>query len=169
MKTFYAAFLSVLGAQPVMAGEVRCHIDQIISGNTFSCVTAEHQRINVRLDYIDAPELSQAYGREALLLLTGLVFDKTVTLYPRGTNLYGETVAEVTYAGVNISREMVRLGGALVFDTYNCDARLPEIQEEARAERRGLWGLPEDNINEIIEPWKVQIPWQVAECPRGER
>ena len=145
-----------------MAEDIQCHVDGITSGNSFSCVMAEGLHIGVRLDNIDAPELTQPYGRESLLLLADLIFGKTVTIAPRGTDLYGDTVAKVTHEGVNISREMVRLGGALVLDAFNCDALLSEIEDEAKAARRGLWHLPENNFT---EPWKGQIRWQVKECP----
>lgn len=67
-------------------------------------------------------------------------FGKQATVAARvGLDRYGRTVARVTCAGADASADQVRSGMAWVFDRYAVDRALYAIQEEAKADRRGLW------------------------------
>lgn len=49
------------------------------------------------------------------------------------------TLAVVMVAGLNVNREMVRLGLAWRYEKYSKDVALLAAQNEAKEARRGLW------------------------------
>ena len=49
---------------------------------------------------------------------------------------------------------MVRLGAAWVYRKYAEDATLYELEDAARATKRGLWGLPEA---QRVAPWEWRM------------
>ncbi len=51
--------------------------------------------------------------------------------------------------GVNVNRELVRLGLAWRYEAYSKDAALLAAQNEAKAARRGLWADPAP-----VAPWE---------------
>jgi endonuclease YncB( thermonuclease family) len=66
---------------------------------------------------------------------------------------YGRSVAVVhrDSDGVDIGREMVRLGHAWVYRRYTDDAALIRLEDGARAAGIGLWSMPE---SERVPPWQ---------------
>jgi len=105
--------------------------------------------VKIRLANIDAPERRQAWGNRSRQSLSELCWEKDATYQAQDVDRYGRTVAVVSCAGVNVNRAQVERGMAWVYPKYNKDAALPELQERARAERRGLWADPEP-----VPPWK---------------
>lgn len=60
---------------------------------------------------------------------------------------------------MDVNTEMVRRGAAWVFRRYSDDPALLRLEAEARADRRGLWALPEAGR---VPPWE----WRAAERAR---
>lgn len=95
----------------------------VIDGDTFV-----HNGERIRLYGIDAPEISQTcdgveVGRMARAELQRLVEQpcttQPFTISAKGTDKYGRTLAVVTNCcGVNVNREMVRLGFAYPYLRY---------------------------------------------------
>ena len=71
---------------------------------------------------------------------------------------YGRTVGRVYVGGVDVNAEMVKQGAAWVYRKYAQDQALFRLEEQAKAARRGLWGLPEA---ERCPPWD----WRKKACP----
>lgn len=155
MKILLASFLSVALSPPALAEPMDCEVNGITDGNGFTCITAQGQQIEVRLAYIDAPERTQPFGYQSLLLLADLIFRKKVILTPLSTNDYQQLVARVTSGEMDIGQEMVSLGGAWVYHGYNHDPELPCLEKAAREEKRGLWGVQE---GKIVPPWEWRSP-----------
>ncbi len=61
---------------------------------------------------------------------------------------YG-TVARINCDGTDANAEMVRTGMAWAFTKYLTDPQIKAIEDEARAERRGLWA-----DREPVAPWE---------------
>ena len=97
----------------------------------------------VRLLEIDAPEKAQAFGTKSKEALSEMCFGETAELADKGKDRYGRTLARVACYGVDANAEQVRPGMAWVmawvYDQYVTDKTLYAVQEEAKAERRGLW------------------------------
>ncbi len=103
-----------------------------------TCLDTRNRQIKVRLHGIDAPEKSQAFGRQAERHLSDLVSGKTVMLDIADTDRYGRTVAEAVSGSLNINREMVRDGYAWAYRRYGGSAYAVD-EAAAKSQRLGLW------------------------------
>jgi endonuclease YncB( thermonuclease family) len=68
-----------------------------------------------------------------------------------GKDRYGRLIANLYVDGKWVNAEMVRSGSAWVFRKYAKTPELFKLEAEARADKRGLWALPE---SERIPPWQ---------------
>jgi micrococcal nuclease len=118
-------------------------------GDSITALAAGNQQLKVRLDGIDAPELKQPFSQQSKAALSALVFGKVVSLHITGADNYKRTLAVVMVGGVNVNRELVRLGLAWRYERYSKDEALLAAQNEARAARRGLWSDPAP-----VAPWE---------------
>jgi endonuclease YncB( thermonuclease family) len=132
----------------------------ITDGDTLTLLTDRREQLRVRLAEIDTPESGQPYGARSRQLLSDLVFRKSVRVDVRDTDRYGRTVGRVYAGAQDVSAEMVRRGAAWVYRRYSSDANLLRLEQVARAERRGLWALPEA---QRVPPWE----WRAAERHHG--
>jgi endonuclease YncB( thermonuclease family) len=131
-------------AAPVLTGKV-IHVSD---GDTFK-ILVNHKQIKVRLAEIDAPELHQAFGRKSKQYLGNLVFDKVVTVEQVDIDRYGRTVGKVYLDKLYVNAEMVRTGNAWFYRKYGKDLKLYDLENAARANRRGLWADPNP-----MPPWE---------------
>jgi len=120
-------------------------------GDTITILDAGKRQIKVRLAEIDTPESRQPYGSRAKQELSRLVFGKTVTVKAQDTDRYGRTVGRVYADGLDVNAEMVRRGAAWVYRQYVKDQSLYTLENQARQDKAGLWGLPEA---EQVPPWE---------------
>ena len=86
----------------------------VLDGDTIKVLVAGNQLLRVRLNWIDAPEKSQAFGQRSKQHLSELVFGRQVELHTNGLDRYGRTLAVVMLDGVDINLEQVRSGFAWV-------------------------------------------------------
>ena len=95
--------------------------------------------ISVRLFGIDAPELSQPYGRQARDELDRMA-GGTLDLEVRDTDRYGRTVGILRDSrGRNLNLQMVERGMAHAFRRYGTIRGIVQAERRAREGRRGLW------------------------------
>ena len=120
----------------------------VADGDTIT-VLRERTQVKVRLLEIDAPEKAQAFGAKSKESLSDMCFGNAATLADKGRDRYGRTLARVTCDGVDANAEQVRRGRAWVYDRYVTDKMLYAVQEEAKAERRGLW-----KDEKPVPPWE---------------
>lgn len=99
------------------------------------------RRVEVRVFGIDAPEKGQPFSARARARARDLLDGTEVRVAVRTSrDSYGRVVGEVMlpdgrdYAGV-----MVGEGLAWQYRRYSKDARIAELQDEARRAGRGLW------------------------------
>ena len=119
-------------------------------GDTVTLLTEDKQNIKIRLSQIDAPESKQPYGSASKKMLSDMIFERKVSVLQEDIDRYGRIVGTVYLADTDINREMVRQGGAWVYDQYAYDPILFEYQKEAQDFNRGLWALP---IHDQVKPW----------------
>jgi len=80
------------------------------------------------------------------------------------TDRYGRTVGEVYADNVCVGCELVREGNAWVYRKYTDDPVLYQLEAEARAARRGIWGLPE---SQRVPPWEWRHPGEQDPAQAG--
>lgn len=105
----------------------------------------------MRLAEIDTPEKGQPYGQRSKQALSSLIGGKAVTVDVETRDRYQRLVGRVYQGGVDVNREMVKIGAAWVYRDYLRDQSLLSIESEARDNKRGLWAMPE---SERIPPWE---------------
>ncbi|EHM55310.1 thermonuclease family protein [Cardiobacterium valvarum] len=154
MKTLIltAALLAAGGAQ---AYELRGKVVAVTDGDTITLLDADKWQQKIRLADIDAPERRQPWGQRAKEALSQMVAGREVRANCHEPDRYGRHVCTVFVGTTDANAEMVTHGNAWVYERYNIRDDLPRLQEQAQAERRGLWQLPEA---ERIPPadWRKQ-------------
>jgi endonuclease YncB( thermonuclease family) len=121
--------------------------------------------VTVRLAGIDAPEDGQSGGDEAREALSWILAGRSVSVDERDIDRYGRVVAHLAVDGLDASEEMLRQGHAWHFTRYSGDARLAELEEQARAARVGIW-----RTTDPTAPWDYRHPGsrpRVAAQPQG--
>lgn len=105
--------------------------------------------------FLDAPELSQAFGYRAKQAMSELVFGKEIAVYPHTIDRYGRTVAIVYVDGIDAGLELLRQGLAWSYTRYlseasaDIQASYRQAEADAREQRLGLWG----DSQEPVPPW----------------
>jgi micrococcal nuclease len=120
-----------------------CHVNRVVDGDTLEC-----DRFKVRACGIDAPEVSQPFGKEATAKLTQLTLNKNVHLVSNGIDTYGRILAEVWLNNRLINAELIRAG--LAYTYSSCPTQktvLINAQKSAIANKFGVWQ------SEQIKPW----------------
>lgn len=127
----------------------------IADGDTFTLDTRQ-QRLKIRLSEIDTPELNQPYGIQARQLLKQWIGGKSVRIRPEGIDKYGRTIGRVylkegwLWGYIDINAQLVEYGAAWVYRQYSTDPVLLRLEQTAKAEKRGIWGLP---LDQQMPPW----------------
>lgn len=145
--------LSNLIALPLSAADpaeevIRAQVVSIVDGDSIS-VVINQELVRVRLAGIDAPEGDQPFAIDSKQSLHDLCFWVEAELGSISKDYYGRMLARVNCNGVDVNAEQVRRGMAWVADQSVEDRELLQLQEEARAAKRGLW-----SYDSPIPPWK---------------
>ena len=113
-------------------------------------VIDQGRKVRVRLDGIDAPELTQRYGWAALSALAALCRGKEAKVAERAKDERGRVLGTVTCGETDANAELVRRGLAWVYRTYlPLGSPLYELETNARLMQRGLWG-----DKDPVPPWE---------------
>lgn len=124
-------------------------VQRVIDGDTFEIHTGE----KVRLIGINAPEISDIFGREAKQYLADLIEKKTVYLQTdnisKDKDFYQRLLRYVILDEVDINKKMISDGFAFAYLKYSFSksADYEQTQIKAREANRGIWG---DNKKEMI-------------------
>lgn len=126
-------------APPSPFHAVVTHVDD---GDTFNVRAEGGRSYRVRLAGVDAPEVDQSFGTESRNRLRTLVFGQSIDVRPTGVDQYGRLLACPTVDGRNLCETLVDEGWVWHYRQHSNDARLAELERQARAARRGLWNDP---------------------------
>lgn len=129
--------------QLASAEELFGRVVSITDGDTFTLLTSGKHQIRVRLAEIDTPEARQPYGAESRKALAEMVFGKDVRVVIQTVDRYGRLVGRPYVGETDVCAELVRSGAAWAYRKYMRDDSLLSIEAEARAQRKGIWGLSE--------------------------
>lgn len=102
------------------------------------------------LQGIDCPELKQPYGKQARLAMAAYVGNRDVVVQSLKRDRHGRTTAEILLLDKrNVAHELVKEGLAWLRPDMPQGQSLGEVEQLARAERKGLWSEPNP-----VPPWK---------------
>ena len=129
----------------------------VTDGDTIS-VMHNGKPEKIRLNGIDCPEQSQAFGDTATEFTTALCFGDDVRVLAKEKDRYGRTIADIVLSdGRILSRELVRSGLAWWYREYSNDSVLQKLETEAKEAKLGLW-----SDNDPIPPWKCRQQQRAA-------
>ncbi|MDA1040430.1 MAG: thermonuclease family protein [Planctomycetota bacterium] len=123
----------------------------VYDGDTVTCLDENNQQQKIRLAEMDAPEMGQDFGQVSRDALADLVFGKTVEVRDEGKDRYGRWIAHLFINGIDVNRQMIATGNAWHYAAYSKDASLATAQEQAKAQRLGLWAQPNP-----MPPWEFR-------------
>jgi endonuclease YncB( thermonuclease family) len=137
--------VAATAAATAAAREIAGRIVAVADGDTVTLLDEDNRQHKIRLDGIDAPEKSQAFGDRSKQSLSDLVHGRNVRAQCPKTDPYGREVCKILSEGVDVNLEQIRRGMAWHFKRYEreqppLDRRAYSAAEtEAQAARRGLW------------------------------
>ncbi|XP_010031144.1 staphylococcal-like nuclease CAN1 [Eucalyptus grandis] len=107
------------------------------------------RKYRIRLRGIDAPEAGMPYGKEAKEELAKIVQGKCLRVHVYNKDRYDRCVGDVYCDGIFVQELMLKRGMAWHYKAYDQRAEFAEWEENARAERKGLWASPNPE-----KPWE---------------
>lgn len=144
-----ASFLSCAYSESLQGKVVGVH-----DGDTITLLDNNDTQYRIRLAGIDAPELSQPFGKASKDHLSTLIFGKTVSVEYSKRDKYGRIVGKIVLDKQDICLEQIRSGLAWHYKKYE-NEQSPEdrvtyaaAEEKARSQKTGLWQDPNP-----VPPW----------------
>ncbi|EAI8430273.1 thermonuclease [Campylobacter upsaliensis] len=120
-------------------------VSRVIDGDTIELLAKTSKtnpynhiaKLKIRLYGIDAPELKQAYGKEAKEFLSALVLKQEVGLIIENKDKYDRFVGTIFLKGQDINKEMVKNGYAHAYESFS--KKYLAEQADAKMFKLGLW------------------------------
>jgi micrococcal nuclease len=148
---------SALAAPPATENKLTLKVVSVHDGDTFTGVNEANEQVKVRLDAVDAPELSQPHGQASRKTLGDKIFGKKITVIAKEHDRYGRTIGHVLVGKRDINLELLEEGAVWHYAAYDRNKRLREAEASARAAKKGLWRDPNQ-----VAPWQ----WRKSERDR---
>ncbi|EAJ5287599.1 thermonuclease [Campylobacter upsaliensis] len=141
----FNAFLPQDFKEQNLEKELTGKVSKVIDGDTieFLAKTSKENpynhiiKLKIRLYGIDAPELKQAYGKEAKEFLSALVLKQEVSLIIENKDKYDRFVGTLFLKGQDINKEMVKNGYAHAYESFS--KKYLAEQADAKMFKLGLW------------------------------
>lgn len=155
--------LVFLNMPAAFAQTITGRVVAVADGDTVTVLDSTNKQTRVRLAQIDAPEKRQDFGAASKEALSGLVYNKTVTVEVETVDRYGRSVGKVLVGGVDANLEQVKAGMAWVYRQYAKDADYFAAEDAAKAGKAGLWSKPG-----AVPPWEFRHGGKSANGQAGE-
>lgn len=150
-KIFFIIFILLVTPYFSYAENNQVSVVSIQDGDTVTVKTKSNKKIKIRMYGIDAPELSQSYGKKSKEHLEKLLKNKNITYKTANVDSYGRTVATIYAGDINVNYEMIKSGYAWHYKHYYKSKKYSEAEKYARDNKLGLWA--EDKPT---PPWKYR-------------
>ena len=111
----------------------------VTDGDTIKVLTKNKTLYKIRLNGIDAPERSQAFGKKSKANLSQLVATRIVDVQYKKTDMYGRILGTVFVDNNDINLRQIEDGYAWVYRRYCKRADYYKAEESARNRKLGLW------------------------------
>lgn len=98
--------------------------------------------LQVRLQGIDAPEICQAFGKQARDALAAHLLRRQVRVNIRARDVYQRSVGRISFQGKDVGAWLVGNGYAWSTRYQKRAGAYAREEEQARAARLGLWAAP---------------------------
>ena len=135
-----------LNAQTIQGKVVR-----VADGDTITVLDATNTQNKVRLNKIDAPEKSQAFGEVSRKHLASMVAGNVVKVEWTKKDKYGRILGDISIGTTNVNLRMVQDGLAWHFKAFDNTKEFAQAEIEARSKKIGLW----KDANPI-PPWEFR-------------
>lgn len=153
-KIFIVGVILLMGFQSKLIEGV---VTGIQDGDTIE-VTVDGKVVVVRLNAIDCPEDGQGFSAKAKQYITIHSLKQKVKLEKITMDIHGRMIANVFLDnGKSLNQDIVAAGYAWHYTQYSNDAKLIELEKQARKKKLGLW----------IEANPVS-PWEFKEKKKKE-
>ncbi|EJA8517225.1 thermonuclease family protein [Campylobacter upsaliensis] len=141
----FNAFLPQDFKEQNLEKELTGKVSKVIDGDTIELLAKTSKenpynhitKLKIRLYGIDAPELKQAYGKEAKEYLSALVLKQEVSLIIENKDKYERIVGTIFLKGQDINKEMVKNGYAHAYESFS--KKYLAEQADAKMFKLGLW------------------------------
>ena len=141
----FNAFLPQSFLEQNLEKELTGKVSKVIDGDTIELLAKTSKenpynhiaKLKIRLYGIDAPELKQAYGKEAKEFLSALVLKQEVSLIIENKDKYDRFVGTLFLKGQDINKEMVKNGYAHAYESFS--KKYLAEQADAKMFKLGLW------------------------------
>lgn len=159
-------YISCLGLGLSMLLATQAHADfsgkvvRISDGDTITVLDSSNKQQRIRLNQIDAPESSQAFGQSSRKNLN-FIHNQTVYVVEDSKDRYGRTLGTVylvqngkspyLHFRNSVNYKQIKDGYAWVYRQYSKDKTLIADETAARLAKRGLWADPNP-----IPPWEYR-------------
>ena len=119
----------------------------IADGDTFTMLLDNKTIVKVRLASIDCPERKQPYSSVATKFISDAILSRQVSVVVDSKDRYSRSIGWVYYDDKNLNEELLKAGLAWHFKRYSKDEKLQALEDQARAEKVGLW---KDNLTWVL-------------------
>jgi endonuclease YncB( thermonuclease family) len=127
--------------------QTKCVVTRVIDGDTYE-VLYHQQKVTVRLQNGDAPELDQYFGKAAKDSVSKLILGSVITLAPQGSDIYGRTIISASYKGMPLDSFLIAKGWAWFYTSYSKNLDLKYYEAAAKLKALGLW-----RCDHSVPPW----------------
>jgi micrococcal nuclease len=151
-----SAIVGILLVVPVQVLAGTEFVARVLTVHEGDRVTIHYQEKNqmLALRDVDCPELKQPYGKQAKHAAAAYLANRDVVVRELKKDQRGRVTADIFLTdGRNIAHELVKEGLAWVLPGEVYDPTLKDMEELARASKRGLW-----SESDPIPPWKWKPP-----------
>lgn len=135
----------------------QARVVKILDGDTIEIIDSRNSTTRIRLQAIDAPEKTQAFGNRARQRLSELIFNRIVTLETSGRDIYGRTISKVLFYNKDVCLQLIQEGFAWHFKRY-ADSQsksdresYSQAEETSRQQKLGLWA-----DEHPVPPWQYR-------------
>ena len=149
--------LLILTFPQAQADTLTGRVVRVTDGDTIVVLDASKVQHKIRLQGIDAPERSQAFGTKSKEHLSDLVAGKSVVVDYSNLDRYQRILGKVLVNGEDVNLEQVESGMAWHYKKYQGEqspsdrVKYSDAELEARRHKLGLWHDPNP-----MPPWEYR-------------